>query len=86
MHQILFEPVSVNLAYDHTHKQSRPLSVVWAQRNYPILEVGLHHSYRHGNTRHHVYSVTSHGLFFRLNLNTDSMSWLLEEVSDGLPD
>lgn len=86
MHQTLSEPVSVNLAYDHKRKQSRPLSVLWAGRNYPILEVGLHHSYLRGATRHHVYSVTSHGLFFRLNLDTDSMSWHLEEISDGLPD
>lgn len=25
-------------------------------------------------------------LFFRLNLNADSLHWTLEEVSDGLPD
>jgi hypothetical protein len=52
----------------------------------PVLQVGLRHTYREGITRHHVFSVVSSSLFFRLNLNADNLSWTLEEVSDGLPD
>lgn len=86
MLQHLQEPVSVNLAYDHAKRLSRPLSVTWAGRHYPVLSVGLRHTYKEGLTRHHIFSVTSRGLFFRLNLNCDSLQWTLEEISDGLPD
>jgi len=63
-----------------------PLSLTWKNRDYQIIKLGLHHTYHDGITRHHVFSVVSHDLFFRLNLNADNLSWTLEEVSDGLPD
>ena len=80
-----------------------PISLTWSGRTYSVLKVGLHHTYRHGATCHHIFSVVAHSgnteplaklnraewggaLFFRLNLNTDSLAWTLEEVSDGLPD
>ena len=63
-----------------------PISLTWSGRTYSVLKVGLHHTYRHGATCHHIFSVVSSDLFFRLNLNTDSLAWTLEEVSDGLPD
>jgi len=63
-----------------------PISLTWFGRTYPIIKLGLHHTYREGLTRHHIFSVVGGNLFFRLNLNTDTLSWTLEEVSDGLPD
>ena len=77
--QILTE--SVEVIFDKT-----PISLSWAKKQYVVQEVGLHHRYRDGVVLHHVYSVQADDLFFRLNLNTDSMLWKLEEVSDGLPD
>ena len=86
MIQQLHDPVSVILKHDHTTRTTRPTAIEWAGRTYPILKLGLHHTYRRGAVRHHVFSVIARGLFFRLNLNTDSLNWTLEEVSDGLPD
>lgn len=86
MIQTLSEPVSVNLSYNHATRNVQPLSLVWAGRTYPVLKVGLRHTYREGSTRHHIFSVIAGNLFFRLRLNTDSLHWILEEVSDGLPD
>lgn len=63
-----------------------PISLTWYNRTYQIIQLGLHHTYRDGITRHHVFSVISQDLFFRLNLNTDNLIWTLEEISDGLPD
>ena len=63
-----------------------PISLTWSGRTYQVLKLGLHHTYRDGVTRHHIFSVVSRDLFFRLNLNTDNLNWTLEEVSDGLPD
>ncbi len=80
------EPISVISAYNATTRAVRPISLEWSRRTYPVLQVGLRHTYREGITRHHVFSVVSNDLFFRLNLNADNLSWTLEEVSDGLPD
>ncbi len=86
MIQRISEPVSVVSAYNAETRAVRPISIEWSRRTYPVLQVGLRHTYREGITRHHVFSVVSNALFFRLNLNADNLSWTLEEVSDGLPD
>ncbi len=86
MFQPLGDPVSVILTYNHKTALAMPRSIEWGSRIYPILKLGLHHTYRRGKTLFHVFSVTSDGLFFRLELNTDSLHWELKEVSDGLPD
>lgn len=59
-----------------------PKSVIWRARTYKIDKIGLHHTYRKGRTLYHVFSVISSTLFLRLRLDTDSLSWQLEEVSD----
>ena len=85
MIQKIAEPVSVMVAYDAARRAVRPVSLEWSRRTYPVMQVGLRHTYRDGMTRHHVFSVVSHHLFFRLNFNADNLLWTLEEVSDGLP-
>jgi hypothetical protein len=84
MQQQLHDLVSVKLFFDQ-RGQVRLEKVFWAGREYPILKIGLHHQYRQGRTLFHVFSAVSESLFFRLVLNTDSLFWTLEEVSDGLP-
>lgn len=82
MIQKIQEPVSVNLFFD-LH-QIWPKSLIWRGKSYPVTKLGLHHSYRLGRTLFHIFSFTSHSFFFRLKLNTDSLTWQLEEISDGL--
>lgn len=79
-------PISVRLAFDHTTRRVIPKWVTWEGRVYPIEKVGLHHTYRAGRTLFHVFSVASKTLFFRLVLNTDTLHWRLEEISDGMAD
>lgn len=86
MIQRLTEPVSVVTSYNATTRTVRPISLEWSRRTYPVTQVGLRHTYRDGTTRHHVFSVVGGSLFFRLNLDTETLHWTLEEVSDGLPD
>jgi len=78
-------PVSVALAFDHTKRKVTPKWVVWNGRLYPIAKIGLHHTFRQGRTLYHVFSVASKNLFFRLVLDTETLHWRLEEISDGLP-
>lgn len=84
MRQQLHESVSVKLFFDCQRRQIRPEKIFWHNREYPIVKIGLHHYYRQGRTLFHVFSVASESLFFRLVLDTDSLFWTLEEVSDGL--
>jgi hypothetical protein len=78
-------PVSVTLAFDHKEMKVFPKWVVWNNRSYPILKIGLHHTYREGRVLYHVFSVVSRNIFLRLVLNTETLYWRLDEIADGLP-
>lgn len=86
MIQIISEPVSVITTFDAIRRVTRPIRLEWGHHAYEVSQVGLRHSYKEGNIRHHIFSVVADNLFFRLNLNADTLHWTLEEVSDGLPD
>lgn len=77
-------PVSVSFTFDSERKKISPRALVWNGRLYAVRKVGLHHKFRRGRTLFHVFSVVSRNMFFRLVLDTDSLHWRLEEVSDGL--
>jgi len=78
-------PVSVSLTFDSTTRKVVPKAIVWNGRIYKIIKIGLHHTYRAGRTLFHVFSVASDTLFFRLVLDTETLHWRLEEISDGMP-
>ena len=77
-------PVSVTFKFDHRHRKSFPVKVMWEGRDYPIKKIGLHHTYRQGRILYHVFSVATTAIFFKLVLNTETLAWMLEEISDGL--
>jgi len=83
MTEKISEPVSVSLGFDHIKGKSSPKWVVWNGRMYPVVKVGLHHTFRQGRTLFHVFSVISKTAFFRLVFNTDSLHWSLEEVGNN---
>lgn len=80
---VLNAPVSVTLQYNHHLRQSRPTTVHWEGKDYPIIQMGYHHTYREGHTLIHIYSVASKTMFFRLKLNTQTLQWNLEGISDA---
>ena len=86
MTQKLNESVSVSLSYDSEKKRVYPKWVVWNKRLYAVNKVGLHHTVRQGRTLYHIFSVTTKTLFFRLSLDTETLHWKLEEISDGMAD
>jgi hypothetical protein len=85
MIQRLKAPISVNFTSNHKTRQILPRSLWWEGQLYPIEKVGLHHTLRQGRTLFHVFSVVGRQICFRLSLNTDTLHWQLEEISDGLP-
>ena len=86
MHLKVDVPVAVVFEYEPRGAKISPLRLRWDGRVYSVTKVGLHHQFRIGRTLHHIFSVVCGDTFFRLNLNTDNLSWHLEEISDGLPD
>lgn len=82
MIQKISAPVSVVSHYNHRVRRFQPVIVSWDGRDYPIIKIGLHHTYRQGRTLYHIFSVSSRDLFFRLNFNTDTLNWTLEEIAD----
>ena len=79
-------PISVGITFDHVKRKVIPKWVLWEGKLYSIEKIGLHHTFKQGRTLFHVFSVASKTLFFRLVLNTDTLAWRLEEISDGMPD
>jgi len=85
MIQKIHTPVSVTLFYNHRVRQVTPTNIVWNGREYDIIRIGLHHTYRIGRTLFHIFSVETDALFFKLVYDTDSLHWILEEIADGEP-
>ncbi len=85
MRETLQEKVIVNLVSNCETGQVIPKQLGWRGRSYVINKTGLHHTYRSGRALIHVFSVTDGNMFFRLELNTDTLFWTLTEVSDGQP-
>jgi ribosomal protein S19 len=74
------EEISVITIHDHQKKQNKPLKIKWRNRTYKISKIGYHYKVHVGKTLHHIFSVTDGNNFFKLNYNTDSLSWKLEEM------
>ena len=83
MIQKISAPISVALVYNHKSREVKPCKILWEGRSYVIKKIGLHHTVRQGRTLFHIFSVESESLFFKLALNTESLSWMLEEIADG---
>jgi len=76
-------PVSVTLNFDSQTREVFPRRIIWNRRLYPIIKLGFHHTFRRGRTLYHVFSVAGKTLFFRLVLNTETLHWRLEEITDN---
>lgn len=84
MTETINEKVSVVAVYSREKKSFLPQKLKWQGRIYTITKLGFHHTVRVGRVLHHLFSVTDGNLAFRLDLDTEVLSWTLEEVSDGL--
>ena len=85
MIQTINEKVAVLTVYTPGAGPLTPYKLRWHGRVYRVTKIGFHHKVREGGTLFHVFSVACPALAFRLKLNTETLQWLLEEVSDGMP-
>ena len=85
MTETIHEKVSVITVYNREKKSVLPWRLKWQGRVYTIRKLGFHHTVHAGRVLHHIFSVTDGSMFFRLDLDTESLTWTLEEVSVALP-
>jgi hypothetical protein len=83
MIQKLKVPVTVLALFDHRKRIYAPTKVIFDGREFEIVKLGYHHTYRDGRTLFHVFSVASNSSYFKLVHNTDNLHWELEEIDDG---
>jgi len=57
-----------------------PSSLTWRGRTYRVEKIGFCFPQRRGRTLHHLFSLVAGGNFFKLDFNTESLLWFLEEV------
>lgn len=82
MPETINEPVSVTLWSNHTTRKVFPYSLYWHGRKYSITTVGLHHTVWEGRRLFHIFSVSDGSTFFKLVMDSETLSWKLIEV-DG---
>jgi len=84
MTETINEKVSVLLLYSRERHLTMPCKLRWQGRDYVITKLGYHHSVREGRKLLHKFAVSTGALDFRLSFDTETLEWVLEEVSDGL--
>ena len=77
------EKVSVSLAFDAKERSVRPYLLKWHGDIKKITKVGYHHRFMQGKVLQHVFTVSDGTMTYRLRLDTDSLHWTLERISDG---
>ena len=55
----------------------------WRGKRYPLEKMGLYHPERRGVKSVHIFSFSSGPTAFRLELDPDTLQWLLVEVFYG---
>ena len=61
-----------------------PRLVKWNNKVHKVEKIGLHHTYREGKSLYHVFSLTTKTLFMRLIFDTETLTWRLTDVEDGI--
>jgi len=86
MREKINEEVSVVMYYSSKQRTAKPHLLSWQNKDYPLGKVDYHHVITDGRTPHHIYEMCDkeQTIWFRLNLDTSNLHWLLEAVSDGL--
>ena len=85
MYERMHEKISVISFYNRDSGEVSPVKIKWQGTIHDVEKIGFHHTVREGRSLHHIFSVIASSLFFRLNLDTETLHWTVEEVSDGVP-
>jgi hypothetical protein len=84
MTEAINEKVSILMLYNRQSRQVKPEQMRWQGRLVKFSRLAFHHTIREGKKLIHIFSVSNGTMDFRLSLDTETLFWTLEEVSDGL--
>ena len=73
-------PVAVAAFFDHRTRQTRITRLTYDGRDFVIKSISYHFTQRKGRTLLHVFNLAGQVDCFRVVFNTDSLSWILEEI------
>lgn len=76
-------PVKVLLKSDQDPKNTLPLRVIWANKQYDVKKVTFHHQRYQGRHLYHEFFVQTENLVMRLMFNSTNLTWTLVEVTDN---
>ncbi len=82
----IHEKVDVVAVYDTTRKSNmpiKPMKIKWRGRVYLINKFDYYNKVRAGRELLHIFSVANDTMFFKLELNADTLSWQLLETYDA---
>lgn len=82
MSEVINERVNIITIYDSLKGSVMPVKLQWRGREYKINKLGYHHKVRQGRTLLHVFSVSNETTAFKLQFNTDTLEWFLQEIYD----
>ncbi len=80
MAETIDESVSVDLLSNHQRGRAYPWVIHWRGNRYMMTKIGLHHTLREGRILFHLFSVTDGNTYFKLQFNTETLSWRLLEI------
>jgi hypothetical protein len=86
MREKINEEASVVLYYSAKKREALSCLIRWQNKDYAVGKLGYHHKVKVGDTLHHIFELVDRDntLYFRLNLDTSNLHWILEAVHDGL--
>lgn len=81
------ERVDVIVRFTHSIPQRQSnadiYKIRWGEKEYKVVQFGLHHLEKRGKILFHIFSVCTTTLNFKLSFNTKTLVWRLEGVSDA---
>lgn len=83
MNEIIKEKVSCLTSYNRETGKVTPKKIRWQGREIIFQKCSYHHKIWQGRILLHIFHVTDGTIDYRLQLNTDTLQTVLEEISDG---
>jgi hypothetical protein len=75
-------PVAVYLKSDPHKHEAYPAKIQWAGRDYITRKITWHQPRWIGRVLYHEYYALTDSLLFRLQQNTQTLQWVLLEITD----
>ena len=79
----LHEKIDVLAKYNRIGGTVTIYKLKWQNRPYNISKQAYVYKRRDGRNINHVFHVSNANLHFKILFNTETLTWWLEEVSDG---